>query len=87
VTEGTEIAILGLGVWERVTYVRTDSVVRSVVTDGRIYEPGGTFEFRVEPHGGGSRISVGYDRPNPFTPTRTVTPCPPRLHPSHGSRV
>jgi hypothetical protein len=49
-------------VWERVTYEWTDSVVRPVVTDGRIFEPGGTFEFRVEQLDGGSRISVDYDR-------------------------
>jgi hypothetical protein len=60
VTEGT--AIPRADVWERVTYEWTESVVRSVVTDGTIYEAGGTFEFRVEPHGGGSRISVDYDR-------------------------
>ena len=60
VTEGT--AFLGMAVWERVTYEWTDSVVRSVITDGRIFEPGGTFEFRVEPLGGGSRISVDYHR-------------------------
>jgi hypothetical protein len=60
VTEGT--AVLGVNVWERVTYEWTDSVVRSVLTDGTIFEPGGTFEFGVEPHGGGSRISVDYDR-------------------------
>jgi hypothetical protein len=60
VTEGT--ALLGVEVWERVTYEWTDSVVRSVVTDGRIFRPGGTFEFRVEPHGHGSRITNHYDR-------------------------
>jgi hypothetical protein len=60
VTEGT--ALPGVDVWERVTYEWTDSVVRSVVTDGKIFRPGGTVEFRVEPHGGGSRISVDYDR-------------------------
>jgi hypothetical protein len=60
VTEGT--AFLGMDVWERVTYEWTDSVVRSVITDGRIFEPGGTFEFRVEPHSDGSRISVDYHR-------------------------
>jgi hypothetical protein len=60
VTEGT--AVRGITVWERVTYEWTDSVVRSVITDGTIFEPGGTFEFRVEPHGDGSRISVDYRR-------------------------
>src|SRR5690348_1759412 len=53
VTEGS--AFLGIDVWERCTYEWTDSAVRSVITDGRIFEPGGTFEFRVEPHGDGSR--------------------------------
>ena len=60
VTEGT--AVPGLDVWERLTYEWTDSVVRTVITDGRIWEPGGTFEFRVEPHGDGSRIWNVYDR-------------------------
>ncbi|MFD1148332.1 hypothetical protein [Saccharothrix hoggarensis] len=60
VTEGS--AFLGLEVWERVTYEWTDSVVHSVITDGTIFEPGGMFDFRVEPHGDGSRISVDYHR-------------------------
>ena len=60
VTEGT--ALPGVDVWERVTYEWTDSVVRMVLTDGRIFEPGGTVETRVEPHGDGSRISVDYHR-------------------------
>ena len=60
VTEGT--ALLGLDIWERVTYEWTDSVVRSVITDGRIFEPGGIVELRVEPHGDGSRIVNDYDR-------------------------
>lgn len=60
VTEGT--AFLGLVIWERVTYQWTDSVVRTVITDAKIFEPGGTTEFRVEPHGAGSRISFDYDR-------------------------
>jgi hypothetical protein len=60
VTEGT--ALPGVDIWERVTYEWTDSVVRGVITDGRIFEPGGTFEFRVEPRGAGSRISNDYHR-------------------------
>jgi hypothetical protein len=60
VTEGT--AVVGLEVWERVSYEWTDSTVRSVITDGTIYEPGGTFELRVEPHRDGSQISVVFDR-------------------------
>ena len=60
VTEGT--ALPGVDIWERVTYEWTDSVVRGVIIDGRIFEPGGTFEFRVEPHGAGSRISNDYHR-------------------------
>ncbi len=60
VTEGT--ALLGVEVWERVTYEWTDSVVRGVLTDGRIFRPGGTFEFRVEPHVEGTRIHNDYDR-------------------------
>ena len=60
VTEGT--AVPGLDVWERLTYEWTDSVVRTVITDGKIWEPGGTFEFRVEPPGDGSRIWNDYDR-------------------------
>ena len=60
VTEGT--ALPGVDVWERVTYEWTDSVVRMVVVDGRIFRPGGTVETRVEPNGDGSRISVDYDR-------------------------
>lgn len=59
-TEGT--ALPGVDIWERVTYEWTDSVVRSVVVEGRIYRPGGTVEFRVEPHGDGSRITNDYDR-------------------------
>ncbi|MBO2450692.1 SRPBCC family protein [Actinomadura barringtoniae] len=60
VTEGT--AVPGLEVWERCTYEWTDTTVRSVITDGRIFEPGGTFEFHVEPQGTGTRITVDYDR-------------------------
>jgi hypothetical protein len=60
VTEGS--AFLGVDVWERCTYQWSESVVRSVITDGRIFEAGGTFEFRVEPHGDGSRLSVDYHR-------------------------
>jgi hypothetical protein len=60
VTEGT--ALPGVNIWERVTYEWTDSVVRGVLTDGRSFRPGGTFEFRVEPHGNGSRILNHYDR-------------------------
>jgi hypothetical protein len=60
VTEGT--ALPGVDIWERVTYEWTDSVVHGVLTDGRIFKPGGTFQFRVEPHGGGSRIYNDYDR-------------------------
>ncbi len=48
--------------WERVTYEWTDSIVRGVLTDGRISKPGGTFELRVESHGDGSRIIEDYDR-------------------------
>src|SRR3712207_7082571 len=44
------------------TLFRSDSVVRTVITDGRIFRPGGTTEFRVEPHGAGSRITNDYDR-------------------------
>jgi hypothetical protein len=60
VTEGT--ALPGVDVWERVSYEWTDSVVRGVLTDGRIFEPGGTFELRVEPRGAGTRIIQNYDR-------------------------
>lgn len=60
VTEGT--ALPGVEVWERVTYEWTDTFVRSVVTDGKIFEPGGTVDFRVERHGAGSRITVDYHR-------------------------
>ena len=60
VTEGS--ALPGVDIWERVTYEWTGSVVRTVVTDGRIFESGGTTEFRVEPHGAGSRISFDYHR-------------------------
>ena len=60
VTEGT--ALPGVDVWERCTYEWTDSVVRMVLTDGRIFRPGGTVETRVEPRGSGSRISVDYHR-------------------------
>ncbi len=48
--------------WSRAAYEWTDSVVRGVLTEGRIFRPGGTFEFRVEPHGDGSRIFNDYDR-------------------------
>jgi len=60
VTEGSVFA--GLKTWERVTYEWTDSVVRMVVVDGNIYLPGGTLEFRVEPHGDGTRITKDYER-------------------------
>jgi hypothetical protein len=60
VTEGT--ALPGVDVWERVTYEWTEFVVRGVLTDGRIFKRGGTFEFRVEPHGNGSRIFNDYNR-------------------------
>jgi hypothetical protein len=70
VTEGT--ALPGVDVWERVTYEWTDSVVRGVLTDGRIFRPGGTFELRVEPHGGGSRIIQDYDRQSRTIPGRCL---------------
>src|SRR5436305_9235398 len=38
VTEGS--GFLGIRVWERCDYEWTDSEVRSVITDGRIFEPG-----------------------------------------------
>ena len=70
VTEGT--ALPGIDVWERVTYEWTDSVVRGVLTDGRIFRPGGTFELRVEPHGDGSRIIQDYDRQSRTIPGRCL---------------
>lgn len=60
VTEGT--ALPGVDVWERVAYEWTDSVVRGVLLDGRIFRPGGTFELHVAPHGTGTRITEHYDR-------------------------
>jgi hypothetical protein len=60
VTEGTDIP--GGGAWERVTYEWTDAVVKSVITDASMFQAGGTFEFRVEPHGSGSRIHFSIDR-------------------------
>ena len=60
VTEGTDVP--GGGVWERVTYEWTDAVVKSVITDSQLFQAGGTFEFRVEPHGSGSRIHFSIDR-------------------------
>lgn len=41
---------------------RTADVTEGTALDGKIFEAGGTFEFRVEPHGDGSRISVDYHR-------------------------
>jgi hypothetical protein len=61
VTEGTDVPGVG-GVWERVTYKWTDAVVKSVITDASMFQAGGTFEFRVEPHGSGSRIHFSIDR-------------------------
>jgi hypothetical protein len=52
----------GGGVWERVTYEWTDTAVKSVITDSKLFQAGGTFEFRVEPHGSGSRIHFSIDR-------------------------
>jgi hypothetical protein len=60
VTEGTDVP--GGGVWERVTYEWTDAVVKSVITDSKLFQAGGTFEFRVEPQGSGSRIHFSIDR-------------------------
>lgn len=60
VQEGT--ALPGVDVWERVSYEWTEVMVRGVLTDGRIFEPGGTFEMRVEPRGDGARIVQDYDR-------------------------
>jgi hypothetical protein len=60
VTEGTDVP--GGGVWERVTYEWTDTAVKSVITDSRLFQAGGTFVFRVEPHGSGSRIHFTIDR-------------------------
>ena len=60
VTEGTDIP--GGGVWERVTYEWTGAVVTSVITDSKLFQAGGMFEFRVEPHGSGSRIHFSIDR-------------------------
>jgi hypothetical protein len=60
VTEGTDIP--GGGVRERVTYEWTGDVVTSVITDSKLFQAGGMFEFRVEPHGSGSRIHFSIDR-------------------------
>ena len=60
VTEGTDIP--GGRVWERVIYEWTDTVVKSVITDGNLFQAGGTFEFRVEPQRSGSRIHFSIDR-------------------------
>jgi hypothetical protein len=59
VTQGTDVP--GGGVWERVTYGWTGAVVRSTITDGNLFQTG-TFEFRVEPQGSGSRIHFSIDR-------------------------
>lgn len=40
----------------------TDTAVKSVITDSRLFQAGGTFVFRVEPHGSGSRIHFTIDR-------------------------
>jgi hypothetical protein len=61
VTEGTDVPGVG-GVWERVTYKWTDAVVKSVITDSKMVQAGGTFEFSVEPQGSGSRIHFSIDR-------------------------
>ena len=58
--EGTDVP--GGGVWERVTYEWTDAVVKSASTAGNLFQTGGTFEFRVEPQGSGSRIRSSLDR-------------------------
>jgi hypothetical protein len=60
VTEGTDVP--GGRVWERVTYEWTDAVVKSAITEGNLFQTGGTFEFRVEPQGSGSRIHFSIDR-------------------------
>ena len=60
VTEGTDVP--GGGVWERVTYEWTNAVVKSVITDSKMFQAGGTFEFRIEPHGSGSRIHFSINR-------------------------
>lgn len=70
ITEGT--ALPGLDVWERCTYEWTDSVVRMVLTDGRIFRTGGRVEMRVEPHGTGSRIHLDYHRRSKTLIGRTV---------------
>jgi hypothetical protein len=48
----------------RAAEVRTGAhaVVKSVITDASMFQAGGTFEFRVEPHGSGSRIHFSIDR-------------------------
>lgn len=60
VTEGSDVP--GGGVWARETYEWSGNAVRSVITESNIFHTGGTFEFRVEPHGPGSRISFSTDR-------------------------
>jgi hypothetical protein len=60
VTEGSDVP--GGGVWARETYEWTDDVVKSVITDSNIFQPGGTFDFRVEPQGSGTRIHFSTDR-------------------------
>ena len=60
VTEGTDVP--GGGVWERVTYEWTDTTVKSVITDSKLFQAGGRIELRVEPHGSGSRIHFSIDR-------------------------
>jgi hypothetical protein len=70
ITEGT--ALPGLDIWERCTYEWTDSEIRMVLTDGRIFRRGGTVEMRVEPQGSGSRIHVDYHRRSKTLVGRTV---------------
>jgi hypothetical protein len=60
VTEGSDVP--GSQIWARESYEWSDNEVKSVITDSNIFQPGGTFELRVEPEGSGTRIHFSTDR-------------------------
>lgn len=61
VTEGSDI--MG-GVWARERYDwSTPATVRGTVQESNVFQPGGTWEIRVQPtESGGSRIQLNRDR-------------------------
>jgi hypothetical protein len=59
VTEGTDV--MG-GVWARERYEWSGDTVTGTAGESNVFQPGGTWQMRVQPSGNGSRITIVNDR-------------------------